>query len=97
MVELLLEKGASPHSKTDSGLQAVHLAAKVGSTEILTALIVAGAVTTCTDVNGLKPQDYTSEPGTKEYLRQREESVDPWYLKARAKSLPPSYRARHLH
>ena len=69
MVELLLEKGASPNSRTDFGHRAVHLAARIGSVEILTALINAGAETDCTDGYGLQPQDYTSEPAIKECLR----------------------------
>lgn len=80
MVKLLLENGASTHVQTGLGLQAIHLAARVASMEILTTLISAGADTNCTDVHGLKPQDFASEPCIKEYLRQREESTDALYL-----------------
>ena len=78
MVELLLEKGASPHRQTDLGLQATHLAAKVGSLEILRSLVHAGAETNCEDIYGKKPQDYASEPDIKQYLRWRdiEENFD---------------------
>ncbi len=48
--------------------------------EILRSLIHAGADTTCKDVYGLEPQDYTSEPSIKQYLRRREERIDALYL-----------------
>lgn len=69
MVELLLEKGASVHSKTGSGLQALHLAAKLDSTDVFMALIDAGADMNCADPYGRKAFHYASNVDIKLYLR----------------------------
>ena len=81
MVELLLEKGASVHSETGSGLQALHLAAKLGSMELFMALIDAGADMNCTDPQGRKPFHYASRSDIKSYLRERHATdvpMSPW-------------------
>ena len=61
MVKLLLEKGATVLSKTGHGIQAAHLAARIGSTSILMALFDAGAQVNCTDSRGCQPIHYISD------------------------------------
>ena len=79
MVRLLLENGASVFSKTGYGIQAVHLAARTGSTEILAALFAAGADPNCTDLYGHQPLHYISDsqdlPTVIEYLVERGASI----------------------
>ena len=75
LVKLLLEKGATVLSKTGHGIQAAHLAARIGSTSILTALFNAGAQVNCTDSRGCQPIHYISDsqdlPRVIEYLLGR--------------------------
>ena len=75
MVKLLLEKGATVLSKTGHGIQAAHLAARIGSISILEALFDAGAQVNCTDLRGYQPIHYISDsqdsPQVVEYLLKR--------------------------
>ena len=72
MVRLLLENGAS---ETGYGIQAVHLAARIGSMEVLEALFAAGADLNCTDLDGRQPLHYISDsqdlPDVTQYLLER--------------------------
>lgn len=72
MVKLLLQKGATVLSETGHGIQATHLAAKIGSTSILEALFDAGAHVNCSDLRGRRPIHYISDsqdfPQVVEYL-----------------------------
>ena len=61
MVKLLLEKGATVLSETAHGIQAAHLAARIGSTSILAALFDAGAQVDCKDLRGWRPIHYISD------------------------------------
>ena len=61
MVKLLLEKGATVRSETGQGIQAAHLAARIGSISILEALFDAGAHVNCSDLRGRRPIHYISE------------------------------------
>ncbi len=75
MVYLLLGKGAFVQSETKFGIQAIHLAAKIGSIEIVAALIDAGADVNCMDAYGRQPLHYLlgsrDEPYILEYLTER--------------------------
>lgn len=75
MVQLLLGKTTSVSVRTNSGIQAVHLAAKTGSMEVLAALIDAGADVNCADRDGRQPLHYISEsqdrPDVIKYLIKR--------------------------
>ena len=75
MVYLLLGKGAFVQSETKFGIQAIHLAAKIGSIEIVAALIDAGADVNCMDAYGSQPLHYLlgsrDEPYILEYLMER--------------------------
>ena len=61
MVKLLLENGATVLSQTGHGIQAAHLAARIGSISILEALFDAGAHVNCSDLRGRRPIHYISE------------------------------------
>ena len=80
MVNLLLLKGASVFSKTGLGIQAIHLAARIGSMELLMALIDAGADLNCADLDGRQPIHYISEsqdrPDIILYLAERGADID---------------------
>ena len=75
MVKLLLENGATVLSGTGHGIQALHLAARIGSISILEALFDAGAHVNCLDLRGRRPIHYISEsqdfPLVIHYLRER--------------------------
>ena len=75
MVKLLLENGATVLSQTGHGIQAAHLAARIGSISILEALFDAGAHVNCSDSRGRRPIHYISEsqdlPHVINYLGER--------------------------
>ena len=58
MVELLLQNGASVCSEIGNGIQAAHLAARLGYLEILSTLEDGGANLDREDQNGLPPRKY---------------------------------------
>ena len=58
MVELLLQNGASVCSEIGNGIQATHLAARLGYLEILSTLEDYGADLEREDQNGLTPRKY---------------------------------------
>ena len=60
MVKLLLQNGASVHSEIGHGIFTVHLAARSGHFEILSALVEAGANLDQEDLDGLTPRKYLS-------------------------------------
>lgn len=75
MVTLLLEKGASVHDDMGFGIQAIHLAASIGSVDLLAVLIAAGADVNCANIYGWRPLNYASNsrdlPNVIEYLAGR--------------------------
>ena len=65
MVKLLLEYGASVSSSTELRAQPAHIAAEVGSMDILAVLFNADASPSSLDVDGHSPLDYLTEYLTK--------------------------------
>ena len=80
MVQFLLGERAFVRRKSGAGTEAIHLAARVGSIEVLAALIDAGADVNCADCKGRRPLHYISEsqdrPDVIEYLAIRGARVD---------------------
>lgn len=94
MVQLLLENGASVHSETGLGIQAIHLSARIGSIEILATLIEAGADVNCEDRDGWRPLHYLADsqdqPDVIHYLAERGAEIN---CMSRSTELNPYYLA----
>ena len=75
MVRLLLENGASVLSEIGYRIQAVHLAVRIDSMEVLEALFAVGADLNCTDLDGRQILHYISDsqdlPDVTRYLLER--------------------------
>ena len=76
MVKLLLDNGASVLSRTGHGIQAAHLAARIGAVDIFDALIDAGADPNCMDLDERTPLNYFASSDSTLYIQKRDARSD---------------------